>query len=47
MRLHSVQAQVEAVGDVLVAIALGEKLVYLALAVGERVEPVVDRAGIA
>lgn len=42
MGLLGVEAQVESVGAVLVAVAFGEELIDLALAVGERVESVVD-----
>jgi len=47
MGLHGVEAQVEAVGDILIAVAFSQELVDLALAVGERVEAVVDFAGLA
>ena len=42
MSLHGVEAQIEAVGDVLVGVAFGEELVNLLLAFRERVEAVVD-----
>src|ERR1035437_791537 len=37
MGFHGVQTEAEAVGDFLVAVALGEELVDLALAIGEQV----------
>ena len=46
MGFHRVQAQVEAVGDVLVAVALRQKLIDLALAVGEGFEAVGNVTGI-
>ena len=38
MRFHGVQAQVEAVGDVFVAVPLGQQLINLPFTLGERIE---------